>query len=334
MTTPDVLVVGAGPTGIAVAAELVRAGATVLLLDQGPLCASLQAYPTDLEFFTTRERLEIAGVPFAIPEVKPSRRQALVYYREVVRRYDLPLALEEKVLAIEREGQGFALTSERDGLVRRRRTGAVVVATGYFTHPRRLAVPGVDEPWVHHRYLEPYAHFDQRVVLVGGGNSAAKIALDLWRNGARVTLVHRRTDFKGSLKYWIRPDLDNRLAEGSIAARFETVVTGFETGTEGRRVHLLGPHGPETLEADAVYVQIGYEPDPSLLLAAGVRVDPESRVPEFDETTCETGVPGLYVAGTVQAGIHTNRLFIENSRDHGTKIAAHWAKVRLGIRPN
>lgn len=328
MTIPDVLVVGAGPTGIAVGAELVRVGATVLLLDQGPLCASLQAYPTDLEFFTTRERLEIAGVPFAIPEVKPSRRQALVYYREVVRRFELPLALEERVVAISRQAQGFEVTGERDSLLRHHRAGAVVVATGYFTHPRRLAVPGADAPWVHHRYLEPYAHFGQRVVVVGGGNSAAKIALDLWRNGAEVTVVHRRADFKPSLKYWIRPDLDNRLAEGSIAVHFETVVTAFETGAEGRRVHVQGSDGTAVLAADAVYVQIGYEPDPSLLVAAGVQVDPESRVPEFDETTCETAVPALYVAGTVQAGIHTNRLFIENSRDHGTKIAAHWAAGR------
>jgi thioredoxin reductase (NADPH) len=325
----DVLIVGAGPTGIVVGAELARAGAAVLLIDQGGLCASLQAYPTDLEFFTTRERLEIAGVPFAIPEAKPSRRQALVYYREVVRRFELPLALEEKVTAIRPEGDGFSLESDRDGEPRLRRARSVVVATGFFTHPRRLAVPGVEASWVQHRYLEPYPHFGQRVALVGGGNSAAKIALDLWRNGAEVTVIHRRADFKPTLKYWIRPDLDNRIAEGSIAARFDTVVTSFETARE-RLVHLRGPEGDSSLAVDRVYVQIGYEPDPRLLLEAGVDVDPASRVPAFDEATCETGVPGLYVAGTVQAGIHTGRLFIENSRDHGTRIARHWTARRGG----
>lgn len=327
----DVLIIGAGPTGIAVGAELARAGAKVLLVDRGPLCASLQAYPTDLEFFTTRERLEIAGVPFAIPEVKPTRRQALVYYREVVRRFTLPLALEERVVSIRPEDGGFTVDSERDGLPRRHRAKSVVVATGYFTDPRRLGVPGEESSWVHHRYLEPYPHFGQHVALVGGGNSAAKIALDLWRNGAQVTVVHRRADFKPSLKYWIRPDLDNRISEGSIAARFETAVTAFETGAV-RRLRLLGPDGPDTLEVDAVYVQIGYEPDPRLLAGAGVTVDPVSRVPSFDQETCETGVPGLYVAGTVQAGIHTNRLFIENSRDHGSRIARHWAASHGGGR--
>ncbi len=343
----DLLVVGAGPTGIAVGAAAVRRGLATLVVDQGPLCASLQAYPTDLTFFTTRERLEIADVPFAIPEVKPNRRQALVYYREVVKRHGVPLALHERVERIEPlnaegagspgpDGERFAVHSVRDGLPRLRRARAVALATGYFWNPRRLGVPGEDLPWVTSRYVEPYAHFGDRVVVVGGGNSAAKTALDLWRNDARVTLVHRRDQLKESVKYWIRPDIDNRIGEGSIAARFSSRVVAFEDGAdrESRGVRIDGPDGPELLGADAAYVLIGYVPDSALQRAAGIEVDPDSLIPTFDPETCESNVPGLYIAGTLQAGRFTNRIFIENSRGDGRKIVDHLAGVsgRAGTR--
>jgi thioredoxin reductase (NADPH) len=340
----DLLVVGAGPTGIAVGAAAVRRGLATVVVDQGPLCASLQAYPTDLTFFTTRERLEIADVPFTIPEVKPNRRQALVYYREVVKRHGVPLALHERVDRIERldptgggsrgpDGERFAVHSVRDGLPRLRRARAVALATGYFWNPRRLGVPGEDLPWVASRYVEPYAHFGDRVVVVGGGNSAAKTALDLWRNDARVTLVHRRDQLKASVKYWIRPDVDNRIAEGSIAARFSSRVVAFEDGEtrESRGVRIDGPGGPELLGADAAYVLIGYTPDSALQREAGIGVDPETLIPSFDPETCESNVPGLYVAGTLQAGRFTNRIFIENSRDHGKRIIDHLSGVVAAV---
>ena len=342
----DLLIVGAGPTGIAVGAEAKWRGLSTLLVDQGPLCASLQAYPADLEFFTTRERLEIAGVPFTVPEVKPSRRQALVYYREVVKRHQVPLALYERVESVQRvgaadEGGGgngeragdqievFAVRSLRDGRVRERRARAVALATGYFWNPVLPGVPGEDLPWVLTRYVEPYPHFGQRVVVVGGGNSAAKTALDLWRNDAIVTLVHRRPTVKESIKYWILPDLENRIAEGSIAARFSSRVVAFEDAAgpagegHGRRVVIDGPDGREALPADTVYLQIGYTPDVELQRRAGVAVDPETLIPDFDAETCESNVPGLYVAGTLQAGRFTDRIFIENSRDHGARIVDH-----------
>ncbi len=335
----DLLVVGAGPTGIAVGAAAVRRGLATLLVDQGPLCASLQAYPTDLTFFTTRERLEIADVPFTIPEVKPNRRQALVYYREVVKRHDLPLALHERVdrvepLAAGPDGARFAVHTLRDGRPHRRSARAVALATGYFWNPRRLGVPGEDLPWVSSLYTEPYAHFGDRVVVVGGGNSAAKTALDLWRNDARVTLVHRREQLKQSVKYWIRPDVENRIAEGSIAARFASRVVAFEDGArEERGVRIDGPAGPELLGADAAYVLVGYLPDAALQRAAGVEVDPETLIPSFDPETCESNVPGLYIAGTLQAGCFTNRIFIENSRDHGWRIVDHLSRVGSCVRP-
>ncbi len=322
----DLLVVGAGPTGIAVGAEARRAGLEVLVVDKGPLTASLQAYPTDLEFFTTRELMEIVGVPFSIPETKPNRRQALVYYREVVRRFKVPLALYEEVTAIEpRAGGGFEVVTHRDGGGRRLRTRAVVVATGFFWWPKQLGVAGEDLPWVRTQYLEPYAHFDQDVVVVGGGNSAVKVALDLWRNGARVTLVHRRQQLKKTIKYWLRPDIENRIAEGSITAHFETRVRAFLPAADGSRPRLVLECAgvSRRMEVDAVYLQIGYLPFVGLLRAAGVAIDEHTLRPTFNPDTCETNVAGLYVAGTIQAGIDTGKIFIENSRHHGAQIVQH-----------
>lgn len=329
----DLLVVGAGPTGIAIGAECRRTGLSVLLVDRGPLTAAIQAYPTFLEFFTTRDRLEIADVPFAIPEAKPTRRQALVYYRSVVERYAIPLALHEDVQRIERRGDEFAVHTERrlaaaagaDGAPRVRRARAVAIATGYFDGWKQLGVPGEDQPWVHHRYVEPYPYFDRDVVIVGAGNTAAEAAVDLWRNGARVTLVHRREQVKAGVKYWLKPDVENRIAEGSIRARFRSVVRAF--GHES--VEIETPEGEESLPAQAAFVLIGYVPDAGFQRRAGIEVDPETLVPSFDPETCETNVPGLYVAGTIQAGRNIDRIFIENSREHGPKIVRH-LRSRLG----
>lgn len=324
----DLLVVGAGPTGIAIGAEARMAGLSVVLVDRGPLVSAIQGYPTFMEFFTTRDRLEIAGVPFTIPEDKPTRRQAIVYYRAVVERYGVPLALYEDVEAVERGADGlFRVRSRRlhGGALRERRARAVAIATGYFVNPCRLGVPGEDLPWVSSRYREAYPHFGQDVVIVGAGNTAAEAALDLWRNGVRVTVVHRGEAVKPGVKYWLKPDFENRLQEDSIAARFSSQVRAFLP--EGA-VELITPAGPEVLRADAAYVLIGYRPDAEFERRCGIEVEPETLAPAFDPETCESNVPGLYVAGTLQAGRYTDRIFIENSRDHGPKIVAH-LKSRL-----
>ena len=314
----DLLVVGAGPTGIAIGAEAIRRGVSVLVMDRGPLTAAIQGYPTFMEFFTTRDRLEIADIPFTIPDDKPTRRQALAYYRMVVERYRMPLALYEEVLEVRREGEGFVVVSNK----REIRARAVAVATGYFGNPRRLGVPGEDLPWVSVRYKEAYPHYRQDVVIVGAGNTAAEAALDLWRNGARVTLVHRGPHVKPGVKYWVKPDIENRIEEGSIAARFNSLVCAFRDGG----VEIQGPNGLELLPAQAAYVLVGYTPEVELLQRAGVRIDPESLEPAYDPATCESNVPGLYVAGTIQAGRRTDRIFIENSRDHGPLIVDHLVK--------
>jgi thioredoxin reductase (NADPH) len=325
MTAPetiDLLVVGAGPTGIALGAEATRAGLSTLLVDRGPLVASLVDYPTDMLFFTTRDRLEIAGVPFAIPEDKPNRRQAVAYYQAVAASYRLPLGLHEDVESIRPSGNLFIVSSRgRSGPIERR-ARAVAVASGYFCNPERLAVPGEDLPWVRYRYREPLGHFGESVVVIGGGNSGSEAALDLFRHGARVTLIHNAPALKPTVKYWVKPDLENRIADGEIRAIFDARVVGFGGG--GVQVRVGGEAGRiEEVAAGAAYVLIGYAPETGLLSRAGVVVDESTGAPEFDPESCETGIPGLYVAGTVQAGRETHRIFIENSREDGPRIVRH-----------
>jgi thioredoxin reductase (NADPH) len=328
--TLDLIVVGAGPTGIAIGAEARRQGLSVLLVDRGPLTAAIQGYPTFMEFFTTRDRLEIAHVPFSIPDVKPTRRQALAYYRMVVEHYDVPVALYEEVLEVRKEGEEFAVHTRRQLQGERTlRARSVALATGYFFNPRRLGAPGEDLPWVAHSYKEPYQDFGRSVVVVGAGNNAAEAALDLWRNGVKVTLVHRGSALKPGVKYWLKPDMENRIEEGSIPALFNTEVRAFlpEGGIE-----VATPDGPRVLPAQAAYVLIGYQVDADFERRCGVEVDAETLIPAHDPETCESNVPGLYVAGTLQAGRWTDRIFIENSRDHGPKIVAH-LKGRLAPAP-
>jgi thioredoxin reductase (NADPH) len=313
----DLLIVGAGPTGLAIGADARRAGLSTLLVDRGPLVASLVEYPQEMLFFTTRDRLEIADVPFAIPDEKPNRRQAIAYYQAVAVRHDLPISLHEEVTAVKplTEGGFVVRGSGREGETERR-ARAVAIATGYFSWPRRLGVPGEELPWVHARYREPWGHWNEDVVIVGGGNSAAETALDLWRRGARVTLVVRRAELKPTIKYWVRPDLENRIEEGSIIALFESRVVGFEPG----RVVLERRGERSSLPADAAYTLIGYRPDVRLYREAGVRVDPESLVPEFDpesarrrssEGSARRGRAGQWPPGVAGNGVCTS----ERGRD-------------------
>lgn len=325
----DLLVVGAGPTGISLGAESIRAGIDrVLLVDRGPLTASLLGFPTYMTFFTTRERLEIGDLPFTSPDAKPDRKQALAYYRAVVRHYDIPVATHEEVVRIERRDDRFEVaTRSADGeLVRPAR--AVAIATGYFDNPRRLEVPGEDQSWVRCRYKDPYPHFDEHVVIVGGGNSAAEAALELWRSGARVTIVHRGPTLKQTIKYWLKPDIENRIAEGSIEALLGATVRSFDD----HRVEIDRGDERLVLRADAAYVLIGYRPDSELLSRAGIELDPVGLVPTFDPESGETNVPGLYVAGAIRAGLDTNRIFIDNSRDHSVGIVRAVAARRAAGR--
>ncbi len=315
----DLLVVGGGPTGIAVAAEAIKAGLSVKVIDKGPLLASLLNFPTDMVFFTTRDLLEIAGLPFTIPDSKPTRRQAIAYYLSVARNFSIPLELHQRVESIAGVRGAFTVTAHK-GDERVIHSGrAVAVATGYFDGPRNLGVAGEELSWVHNRYMEPYRHFGEQVVVVGGGNSAAEAALDLWRAGAEVTLVHRGNELKPSVKYWLKPDVENRISEGALEAHFDSRVVSF--GDQAVQVTQSGQQ--LNLRADAAYVLIGYEPDVSLQREAGVELNSETLVPVFDPESCESNIAGLYIAGTLQAGRDTNRIFIENSRIHSVRIVRH-----------
>ena len=316
----DVLVVGAGPAGLAVAIAAREAGLTCEVLEKGVLVNSIYHFPRNMVFFTTAELLEIGGLPFVTPYEKPTQAEGLKYYRRVADAFSLPVAMDEEVTAISprpaAEGGGFSVASLRRGEPRTRRARHVVVATGYYDHPNLLGVPGEDLAHVSHYYREAHAYHRRNVVVVGGKNSAAIVALELYRAGATVTLVHRGERLGASVKYWIKPDIENRIQEGSIAARFRTRVVEI-TACDVVVEDDLGRH---RLPADAVFLLTGYHPDTRLLAAAGVRIDSDTLVPAHDRDTLETNVRGLYLAGAIVSGRETGRIFIENGRFHGRAI--------------
>jgi thioredoxin reductase (NADPH) len=324
MTIHDVLIVGGGPSGLATAIAALKAGLDYLVVEKGALVNSLQAYPTDMVFFTTPELLEIGGLPFVSPYQKPTRAEALRYYRRVADTFALEIAFDERVTSIEWEeglpdARGsFAVETLSGRGVRRALHGrTVVVATGAYDVPNLIGVAGEDLPHVSHYYKEPHAFYRKPVVVVGGKNSAAEAALDLYRAGARVTLVHRRPVLSDSIKYWVKPDIENRIKEGSIAARFETRVVEIRPTTVVVE-SLAG--GVQELEAEAVFLLTGYRSETRLLERASVLINPETCGPVYDERTFETNVRGLFVAGAVVAGIYSGRIFIENGRFHGQQV--------------
>ena len=314
----DLLIVGAGPSGLATAIAAHQAGLDYEIVEKGALVNSIVHFPRNMVFFTTPELLEIGGLPFVTPYEKPTQWEALRYYRRVTDAYALRMALGEDVLGIARAGEAFEVASRGAEGERLRRTRNVVVATGYYDHPNRLGVPGEDLPHVRHYYDEPHPYYRQRVVVVGGKNSAAIAALELHRAGAHVTLVHRRERLSDSIKYWIKPDIDNRIKEGAIAARFEAHVR--EIRDDSVLIEQAGR--AETLPAGAVFLMTGYHPDAGLLRRAGVHIDDATLRPDHDPQTMQTNVPGLFVAGALASGRETSRIFIENGRFHGEAIVA------------
>jgi thioredoxin reductase (NADPH) len=320
----DVVIVGGGPAGLAAAIAAHRRGLSAVVLEKGVLVNSLWHYPTDMVFFTTPELLEIGGLPFVSPYDKPTRQEALRYYRRVLDTFGLEVALNEPVVALERGPQGlFDVRSRPAHSAPRTRTArAVVVATGAYDVANRLGVPGEDLPHVSHYYREPHAYYRRRVVIVGGKNSAAEAALDLYRTGAKVLIVHRGAALGDSIKYWVKPDIENRIKEGSIAARFDTRVTEIRPF----EILLDSPEGPVVEPADAVLLLTGYRSDTTLLRMAGAAIDPDLEAPVHDPETFETTVPSLYVAGAVVAGRQSGRIFIENGRFHGEVVIRHIAE--------
>ena len=325
MSVRDLIIIGAGPSGLSAAIAAKQRGLDYLVLEQGALVNSIHRFPPQMVFFTTPELLEIGGLPFVSPFEKPTRVEALNYYRRVVETYDLQIAFHETVLLVERESGVGAVTDDpvfaietlsARGVRRVRHARNAVFAIGYYDHPNLLHVPGEDLPHVHHYYSEPHSCYRQRVVIVGGGNSAAEAALELYRAGAHVTLVHRGAELKSTIKYWVRPDIENRLKEGSIGVRFNACVREIRPTAV-----IVGGDAPgvEEIPADVVFLLTGYRADSKLMTGAGVALN-ERDAPVHDPLTFETNVRGLFVAGGAIAGVDTGTIFIENGRFHGEKI--------------
>jgi thioredoxin reductase (NADPH) len=314
----DLLVIGAGPTGLACAIDAQNAGFRVVLVEKGCLCNSLFHYPSHMTFFTTPELLEIGNIPFPSPSPKPNRNEALQYYRLVAAHYRLDVRQYQTVERVTGSDGDFEIhIVDRFG-----RTGSIharklAVATGYYDLPNYLEIPGESLSKVMHYYDDPHPYSDLDILVIGGKNSAAIAALELWRHGARVTLVHRGPDVHRHVKYWIKPDIENRIKNGEVTAYFESQV--IEIGTDA--VVLETPAGRRTLKNDFVFALIGYHPDYAFLESLGVRSEGVDRTPICDPETLESNVPGIYLAGVIVAGARTNEIFIENGRFHGEQIA-------------
>jgi len=318
----DLAVIGAGPCGLAVGVAAKRAHLACSLFDKGPVVSSLLRYPLYMTFFSTPERLEI-GVPFVIAGDKPTRREALAYYRRVAEHFELDVRQYHEVVRVKRAPEGFELMARHPGTPAPEtiRSRHLVCATGYFESPNLLGVPGEDLPHVSHFFVEPHPYWQQRVVVVGGGNSAVEAALELSRVNAQVTMVHFLGDFDRGLKPWVLPDITNRVKEGRVAVRWCSRVV------EIARSHVVVRREPdgdrETVPADFVLALTGYRADLTLLRSLGVEVGETTGVPRHDPATMETNVPGVYIAGVLSSGFDANKIFIENGREHGGRICDH-----------
>jgi thioredoxin reductase (NADPH) len=316
----DVVVIGAGPTGLACGIDAKRAGLTVANIDKGCLVNSLFNYPSNMTFFTTPELLEIGDLPFSSPNQKPTRQEALEYYRKCAEHYELDVRQYEPVLKVEGSDNDFVVhTTNLHGHQRAYHSRKLILATGYYDRPNYMNVPGEELPKVMHYYREPHPFFGLNVLVIGGKNSAAIAALELWRHGAKVTLVHREASVSNSVKYWIKPDIENRIKAGQVTAWFNTSVREITL----EHVVLDTPQGEIVVPNDYVFAMTGYHPDFKFLLGLGIKLSGEAdKRPVVDPQTLESNVPGIYLAGVIVAGTRTSEIFIENGRFHGQLIAA------------
>ncbi len=327
----EIIVVGAGPCGIAVGAAASKAGVSCLLFDAGPITSSLLDYPYYMTFFSTARMLEIGDVPFTIPTDKPTRRDALAYYRYVVSHWGIDVHQYEPVEEITgTEGSFTVRTRRRDGSEGAYEAAAVVIALGAFHHPNHLGVPGENLPKVHHYYHEPYPYFDQDVLVVGGGNSSVESALEMFRNGARVKMVHFTDVIDSGVKPWVVPDITNRLKRGEIEMYWKHRISEIKPTAVDLRLEETG--ALTEIANDFVVAMTGWRADPTLLSTLGVETDEETGIPEHDPETMRTSVPGVYIAGVLAAGHNANKIFIENGRMHGGLIVAD--RMRSGATAN
>ena len=314
----DAIVIGAGPTGLACGIELARRGLNAVIIDKGCVVNSLYNYPTHMTFFTTPELLEIGDIPMTSLNEKPTRTEALKYYRRVAEHYKLNIHQYERVDAIDGEDGAFTVrTTDRIGLEHTYSARKIVIATGYYDVPNLLNVPGEDLPKVIHYYKEPHPYYNHDVIVVGAKNSAAIAALELYWTDARVTLIHRGPGMHKHVKYWIKPNIENRIKNGEIKAYFNSTLTAIRPD----RVEVSTPEGGLSVRNDFVFAMTGYSPDLRFLNASGIVFDPETLRPRTNPETLESDRKGVFLAGVIVAGMHTNEIFIENGRFHGRQIA-------------
>ena len=324
MTQYDAAIVGAGPTGLACAIELGRHGLSHIIFDKGCLLNSIYNYPTHMTFFTTPELLEIGDIPMTAIGEKPTRTEALKYYRRVADHYSLNVHQYERVDRIAGADGSFDVqTTDRLGCPKKYAARKVVIATGYYDLPNRLNVPGEDLDKVIHYYKEPHPYYGMDVAVIGAKNSAAIAALELHWHGARVTLIHRGPGIHDHVKYWIKPNIENRIKHGEIRAYFRTRVVEIRPDA----ILIETPGGREWLKNNFVFAMTGYHPDVEFLAAHGIVFEPETQRPYTDPETLESDRKGIYLAGVIVAGMHTNEIFIENGRFHGKKIAEAVARA-------
>ena len=307
----DVLIIGSGPIGMACAIEAKKANLSYVIIEKGALVNSLFNYPVFMTFFSTSQKLEIGGVPFVTINPKPNRNEAVEYYRRVAEKFELNINLFERVEKVEKTNDIFEISTSKSNYT----AGNVIVATGFYDVPLMMNVPGEDLPQVTHYYKDPHLYAFQNVVVVGANNSGVDAALETYRKGANVTMVIRSGDLGPHVKYWVRPDIQNRIKEGEVKALFNAELLEIRPG----EVDIKTPEGIITIPNDFVIAMTGYQPDFSMLRKFGINL-PESLCPVYNEETMETNVKGLYLAGVVCGGLDTHKLFIENSRVHAEII--------------
>jgi thioredoxin reductase (NADPH) len=317
MEGKDLIIIGAGPIGLACGIEAKKAGLDYLIIEKGCLVNSIYNYPANMTFFSTSDRLEIGGVPFISNNPKPTRPEALEYYRRVCSSWQLKVKLYEGVEAITKNtAEIFQIKTTKGNYS----TKAVIISLGFYDLPYLLNVEGEDLPKVLHYYNEPHPYFGQKVAVIGAANSAVDVALETWRKGAEVTMIIREDQIRESVKYWVRPDIENRIKEGSIKAYFNSEVTRITPLT----IEIKTPTGKEVIQNDFVLAMTGYQPPFELMKAMGIEFKAdEYHTPVYDEATMETNVKNLYLAGVVCGGLKTNKWFIENSRVHAEMIIKH-----------
>jgi thioredoxin reductase (NADPH) len=319
----DLIVVGAGPSGLSCAIEARKAGLRAIVLEKGSVVEYLRRFPVHLVWFSTPELLEIGGIPFVTATVRPTREDVVKYYQRVSAHYALDVRMHDAVVRVKKEGEEFLVTTAAGKTYPGR---AVVIATGYFDQPNRLNVPGETLPNVFHHYDEPFRYFGSDVVVIGGRNSAVEAALEMYRNGARVTLIHRGETLSPGVKYWILPDMENRITARQITAHFGSTVQEIRTD----RVIIRAPDGIREVPMAFTFVLVGFRPDELLLRSFGLPLHPDTLAPEHNPETFETRTPGLFVSGSVVAGRDTNRVFVENGRLHGAAIARRLCSLKPG----